>query len=86
MNHPNKDGKPAAEGEEERPVIKENTHQPNTYSTQGEVRVSQGLAGVRKAAKERSISGWRGHIRTSHGVGMQMTVRHDGAERRASCK
>jgi RNA-directed DNA polymerase len=52
MNHPNKDGKPSAEGEEGRPLIKENTHQPNTPSTQSEARVSQGLAGVRKAARE----------------------------------
>ena len=53
MNHSNKDGKPPAEGEEGRPLIKENTHQPSTSSTQSEIRVSQGLAGVRKAAKER---------------------------------
>lgn len=53
MNHPNKDGKPLAEGEEGRPLIKENTHQPSTPSTQSETRVSQGLAGVRRAAKER---------------------------------
>jgi group II intron reverse transcriptase/maturase len=53
MNHSNKDGKPAAEGEEGRPLIKENTHQPSTSSTQSEIRVSQGLAGVRRAAKER---------------------------------
>ena len=52
MNHSNKDGKPLAESEEGRPLIKENTHQPNTYSTQSERSVSQGLAGVRKAAKE----------------------------------
>ena len=49
-NHSNKDGKPYAESEEGRPLIKENTHQPSTYSTQSEKRVSQGLAGVRKAA------------------------------------
>jgi len=53
MNHLNKDGKPLAESEEGRPLIKENTHQSSTHSTQSEVRVSQGLAGVRKAAKER---------------------------------
>ncbi len=52
MNHSNKDGKPSAESEEGRPLIKENTHQPSTHSTQSEARVSQGLAGVRKAAKE----------------------------------
>jgi hypothetical protein len=53
MNRLNKDGKPSAEGEEGRPLVKENTHQSSTHSTQSEVRVSQGLAGVRKAAKER---------------------------------
>ena len=53
MNRLNKDGKPSAEGEEGRPLVKENTHQSSTHSTLSEVRVSQGLAGVRKAAKER---------------------------------
>jgi RNA-directed DNA polymerase len=53
MNHPNKDEQLSAEGEEGRPLIKENTHQLNTSSTQSETRVSQGLAGVRQAAKER---------------------------------
>src|SRR5665811_1000291 len=54
MNHLNKDGNPLAESEEGRPLIKENTHQSSTHSTQSEGRVSQGLAGVRKAAKERN--------------------------------
>src|ERR1700681_1254831 len=53
MNHSNKSGRPPAESEEERPLIKENTHQSSTHSTQSEARVSQGLAGVRKAARER---------------------------------
>jgi group II intron reverse transcriptase/maturase len=53
MNHLNKDGKPLAENEEGRPLIKENTLQPNTYPTQSEKCVSQGLAGVRKVARER---------------------------------
>ncbi|MFN9459079.1 MAG: group II intron reverse transcriptase/maturase, partial [Acidobacteriota bacterium] len=53
MNHSNKSGKPSAESEEGRPLIKENTHQSNTLSTQSEAGVSQGLAGVRKAARER---------------------------------
>jgi len=50
MNQSNKDRKPSAENEEERPLIKENAGQPNTHPTQGGERVSQGLAGVRKAA------------------------------------
>src|SRR2546426_5306506 len=53
MNHSNKSGKPPAESEEGRPLIKENTHQSSTHSTQSEARVSQGLAGVRRVARER---------------------------------
>jgi len=34
------------------PLIKENARQPNTYPTQSGKGVSQGLAGVRKAARE----------------------------------
>src|SRR5258706_15517674 len=52
MNHSNKDGKPLAESEEGRPLIKENTSQPNTYPTQSGKRVSQGLAGVCETARE----------------------------------
>ena len=52
MSHSNKDGKPLAESAEERPLIKESARQPNTYPTQSGKGVSQGLAGVRKAAKE----------------------------------
>src|SRR5438552_4264821 len=47
-----KDGEPSAESAEGRPLIKENACQPNTYSTQSGKGVSQGLAGVRKAARE----------------------------------
>jgi hypothetical protein len=53
MNHSNKGGQPLAENEEGRPLIKENTHQFSTHSTQSEARVSHGLASVRKAAKEK---------------------------------
>jgi len=52
MNQSNKDGKPSAESEEGRPLIKENAGQPNTHPTQSGERVSQGLAGVRKVARE----------------------------------
>ena len=52
MNHSNQGGKPPAENEEGRPLIKENTHQSGTHPTQSGARVSQGLAGVRKAARE----------------------------------
>jgi hypothetical protein len=52
MNHSNNEGKLSAENEEGRPLSKENIPQPNTHLTQGGARVSQGLAGVRKVAKE----------------------------------
>jgi RNA-directed DNA polymerase len=52
MNHSNKDRRPLAESEEGRPSIKENASQPHTYPTQSGKGVSQGLAGVRKAARE----------------------------------
>jgi retron-type reverse transcriptase len=52
MNHSNKDKIPSAESVEGRPLIKENVRQPNTYPTQSGKGVSQGLAGVRKAARE----------------------------------
>jgi hypothetical protein len=52
MNHSNNGGKPPAESEEGSPMNKENTHQPSTLPRQSEACVSQGLAGVRKAARE----------------------------------
>ena len=52
MNHSNKDKTPSAESAEGRPLIKENVRQPNTYPTQSGKGVSQGLASVRKAARE----------------------------------
>jgi RNA-directed DNA polymerase len=52
MNHSNKDTKTSAESGEGRPLIKENAGHPSTYPTQSGKGVSQGLAGVRKAARE----------------------------------
>jgi len=52
MNHSNKNTKSLAESGEGRPLIKENAGQSNTYPTQSGKGVSQGLAGVRKAARE----------------------------------
>jgi len=52
MNHSNKDMRSSAESEEGRPLIKENAGQSNTGPTQSGTGVSQGLAGVRKAARE----------------------------------
>ena len=51
MNYSNNDKTSSAESGEGRPLIKENAGQPNTQPTQSGDRVSQGLAGVRKAAK-----------------------------------
>jgi RNA-directed DNA polymerase len=53
MNQPNKAERSAAEVGEGRERTKENTLQSHMFSTQSEVRVSQGLRGVREAAKER---------------------------------
>ena len=50
MNHSNKIEQSMAESEEGRPLIKENIHQSSTRPTQSGARVSQGLAGVRKAS------------------------------------
>src|SRR5258705_3396538 len=52
MNHSNKVEQSMAESEEGRPLIKENIHQHSTRPTQSGACVSQGLAGVRKAARE----------------------------------
>src|SRR3984893_11141381 len=52
MSHSNKDGRSSAESGEGRPLIKENARQPNTYPTQSGKGVPQGLASVRKAARE----------------------------------
>jgi RNA-directed DNA polymerase len=51
MNHSNKDTRSSAESEEGRPLIKENAGQSSTYPTQSGKGVSQGLAGVRRAAR-----------------------------------
>jgi len=52
VNHSNKNRRSLAESEEGRPLIKENAGQLSTSPTQSGKRVSQGLAGVRKAARE----------------------------------
>jgi hypothetical protein len=49
MNRPNNGGPPLAEGEEGRPLLKENTHQSRTHPTQSGTRVFQRLVGVRPA-------------------------------------
>src|SRR6516164_338706 len=52
MNHSNNEETLSAENGEGRSLIKENTPPPHTQPTQSGARVSQGLAGVRTAAKE----------------------------------
>src|ERR1700745_1528219 len=52
MNHSNKDTRASAEREGGRTLIKENAGQSSTYPTQSGKGVSQGLAGVRRAARE----------------------------------
>ncbi len=53
VSHPNKAVQTAAEGEEGRAQMEENTVQSHMHLTQSGKRMSQGLNGVRKAAKER---------------------------------
>ena len=50
---PNKEGRPSAEAVEGRQRPEENVAQSNTSPTQSGVAVSQGLSGVRRAARER---------------------------------
>ncbi|MGD0012366.1 MAG: hypothetical protein ABSE93_27980 [Terriglobia bacterium] len=52
MNHSNQGERGLRESEEGRLLIEENTHQSSTHPTQSGARVSQGLAGVRRAARE----------------------------------
>ena len=53
VNQPNKEEQPSAEAGEGRARAKENIAQSNMRPTQSGERVSQGLRGVRQAAKER---------------------------------
>src|ERR1700723_1716778 len=53
MNQTNKEERSSAEPGEKRVRAKENIVQPNTSPTQSGKRVSQGLSGVREAAKKR---------------------------------
>ena len=53
VNQPNKGGQPSAEVGEGRAQMKENIAQSRMRPTQSGKRMSQGLDGVRKAAKER---------------------------------
>jgi hypothetical protein len=53
VNQPNKGAHALAEVGEERAQMKENIVQPNMHPTQSGDRMSQGLDGVRKAARER---------------------------------
>jgi len=53
VNRPNKEGQPSAEVGEGRAQTKENIVQSHMHPTQRGKRMSQGLDGVRKAAKQR---------------------------------
>ncbi len=53
VNQPNNEGQPSTEAGEERAQMKENIVQSHMHPTQSGGRMSQGLDGVRKAAKER---------------------------------
>ena len=53
QNRSNYEAQAEAEGEEGRPRVKENTSPTHTHPAQKGERVSQGLAGVRQAARQR---------------------------------
>src|SRR6266852_7394972 len=53
VNQPNKEGQPSAEAGEERAQTKENIVQSHMHPTQNGQRMSQGLHGVRQAARKR---------------------------------
>ena len=53
VNQPNKEGQPSAEAGEGRAQTEENIVQSHMRPTQSGKRMSQGLDGVRKAARER---------------------------------
>src|SRR5258708_8076908 len=53
VNQPNKGGQPSAEAGEGRAQTRENIAQSHMHPTQSGKRMSQGLDGVRKTAKER---------------------------------
>ena len=53
VKQPNKEGQPLAEVAEGRPQPEENAGQSSTLPTQSGERVSQGLSGVRRTARER---------------------------------
>jgi hypothetical protein len=53
MNRPNKEARSSAEVVEKRAQTKENDAEPGTSPTRSGERVSQGLGGVRQAARER---------------------------------
>src|SRR6202521_1560950 len=53
VNQPNKEGQPSAEVGEERAQTRENIVQSHMHPTQNGKRMSQGLDGVRKVARER---------------------------------
>jgi hypothetical protein len=53
VNHPNKEGRSSTEAGEGRAQTRENIAQSHMHPTQSGKRMSQGLDGVRKAAKER---------------------------------
>src|ERR1041384_8178614 len=52
MNHSNKGGQPPAESEEGRPLIKENTHQLSTHSTQSEAPPPSAVVGAGVQARQ----------------------------------
>jgi hypothetical protein len=66
MKQANKEGQPSAEYVEGREQTKENVAQPNTNPTQSGKHVSQGLGGVRQAARARKQEGFTSLLHHLH--------------------
>src|SRR5664280_2835383 len=68
VNQPNKEGQPSAEAGEGRAQTRENIVQSHMHPTQSGKRMSQGLDGVRKAARERIDALDHTGLGVKHGV------------------
>ena len=81
MNQPNKEGQPSAEAGEGRAQTKENIVQSHTRPTQSGKRVSQGLDGVRQAARERKQERFTAllhHLSVGSAAGQLLRIEAEG--------
>ena len=92
VNQPNKEGQPSAEAGEGRAQTRENIVQSHMHPTQSGKRMSQGLDGVRKAAKCPGLRPWAEPVSSPRSLPRPPFVSHifsiagsnTGAEREVS--